>query len=139
VGLCPALRSLADNFAQEYAIPVNLDLEEIDAFFSKETARTLYRIFQEALTNIAKHADANRVNVQLRRSSNYVHLMIEDNGKGFDANEVGARDEKRKGLGLALMEERADLVGGTLDIRSRDGAEGTKILLTVPIEKRSVA
>jgi PAS domain S-box-containing protein len=139
VGLCPALRSLADNFAQEYAIPVNLDLEEIDAFFSKETARTLYRIFQEALTNIAKHADANRVNVQLRRSSNYVHFMIEDDGKGFDANEVGARDEKRKGLGLALMEERADLVGGTLDIRSRDGAEGTKILLTVPIEKRSVA
>ena len=138
-GLCPALRSLADNFGQEYAIPVNLDLDEIGTFFSKETARTLYRIFQEALTNISKHAEANRVNIQVRRSAKYVHFMIEDDGKGFDVNEVGARDERRKGLGLALMEERADLVGGTLDIRSGDGAEGTKILLTVPIEKRSVA
>jgi PAS domain S-box-containing protein len=139
VGLCPALRSLADNFAQEYAIPVDLDLDEIDAFFSKETARTLYRIFQEALTNIAKHAGANRVNIQVRSSPKYVHFMVEDDGKGFDTNEAGAPDERRKGLGLALMEERADLVGGTLEIRSRDGARGTRILLTVPIEKRSVA
>jgi signal transduction histidine kinase len=138
VGLCPALRSLADNFAQGYEIPVNLDLDEIDALFSKETARTLYRILQEALTNIAKHAEASHVNVQIRKSPTYVYFMVEDDGKGFNTNEVGARDEKRIGLGLALMEERADLVGGTLDIRSRDGAPGTKILLTVPVEKRSV-
>jgi PAS domain S-box-containing protein len=138
VGFCPALRSLAGNFAQEYQIPVTLDIEEIDALFSKETAKNLYRIFQEALTNIAKHADASHAKIQIRKSPEYVYFLIEDDGKGFDTNEARARDEKRKGLGLPLMEERADLVGGTLDIRSREGAEGTKILLTVPIEKRGV-
>ncbi len=122
VGLCPALRSLADNFMQEYEIPVTLDIDEIDALFSKETARNLYRIFQEALTNIAKHADASHVNVQISKGTEYVYFLIEDDGKGFDTNEARARDEKRRGLGLPLMEERADLVGGTLEITSREGS-----------------
>ena len=138
VGLCPALRSLADNFMHEYEIPVNLDVDEIDGLFAKETARSLYRIFQEALTNIAKHADASHVNVHISKAPEYVYFLIEDDGKGFDTNEARARDEKRKGLGLPLMDERADLIGGTLEIRSREGAEGTKILLTVPIEKGGV-
>jgi len=123
---------------QEYEIPVGFDIDEIDALFTKETERNLYRIFQEALTNVAKHADASHVNVQISKGTEYVHFLIEDDGKGFDTGEAKTRDEKRKGLGLPLMEERADLVGGTLDIRSREGAEGTKILLTVPIEKRGV-
>ena len=138
VGLCPALRSLADNFMQEYEIPVTLDIDEIDAFFSKETARNLYRIFQEALTNIAKHAEARHVNVQIRKGPEYVYFLIEDDGKGFNTSEARARDEKRKGLGLALMDERADLIGGTLEIRSREGAGGTKIQLTIPVEKGGV-
>jgi PAS domain S-box-containing protein len=136
VGLCPALRSLADNFMQEYEIAVNLDIDDIDALFTKETERNLYRIFQEALTNVAKHADASHVNIQINRGTEYVHFLIADDGRGFDAGEASARDEKRRGLGLSLMEERADLVGGTLEITSREGSEGTKILLTVPIEER---
>jgi signal transduction histidine kinase len=135
VGLSPALRSLADNFTQEYQIPVSLDIDEIDALFAKETARNLYRIFQEALTNIAKHANASHVNVQIRKGAGYVHFLIEDDGKGFNTNEARTREEKRKGLGLTLMGERADLVGGTVEIRSREGTGGTKIVLTVPIEK----
>jgi PAS domain S-box-containing protein len=135
VGLCPALRSLADNFAQEYEIPVSLDIDEIDALFARETARNLYRIFQEALTNIAKHAKASYVNVQIRKGAEYVHFLIEDDGKGFNMNETRTREVKRKGLGLTLMRERADLVGGTLEIRSREGTGGTEIALTVPIEK----
>ena len=138
VGLCAALRSLVNNFIQEYEISVSLDLDEIDAFFSKETARNLYRIFQEALTNIAKHADARHVNVHISKGPEYVYFLIEDDGKGFDTSEARARDEKRRGLGLPLMEERADLVGGTLEITSREGAGGTKILLTVPIEKGGI-
>ncbi len=136
VGLCPALRSLADNFMQEYEIHVTLDIDDIDAFFSKETARNLYRIFQEALTNIAKHADASQVNVQIRKGPEYVYFLIEDDGRGFDTNEARARDERRRGLGLPLMEERADSLGGTLEITSREGTEGTKIVLTIPIENR---
>jgi PAS domain S-box-containing protein len=138
VGLCPALRSLLVSFMQEYEIPVSLDLDEIDALFSKETARNLYRIFQEALTNTAKHADASHLKVHISKGPEYVYFLIEDDGKGFDTSEVRVRDEKRRGLGLPLMEERAGLVGGTLEITSRVGAGGTKILLTVPIEKRGI-
>jgi PAS domain S-box-containing protein len=136
VGLCPAIRSLTDNFKQEYDIPTSLELDEIDALFSKETARNLYRIVQEALTNIAKHASAGHVGVRISKSSEYVYFIIEDDGKGFDTGEARSRDEKHKGLGLPLMEERADLAGGTLEITSREGTGGTKILLTVPIEIR---
>jgi PAS domain S-box-containing protein len=138
VGLCPALRSLADNFTQEYEIPVSLEFDEIDASFSKETARNLYRIFQEALTNIAKHAEASQVRVHINKGPEYVYFLIEDDGKGFDTGEARARDEKRKGLGLPLMEERADSVGGTLEITRREGNGGTKILLTVPVEKGGI-
>lgn len=135
VGLCPALRSLAENFAQEYGIPVSLRLDEIDTLFTQETSKNLYRIFQEVLTNIAKHADAGHVTVQVRKDSEYVYFVIEDDGKGFDMSEARVREKKRRGLGLPLMEERADLMGGTLEIRSREEAGGTKILLTAPIEK----
>jgi PAS domain S-box-containing protein len=138
VGLCPALRSLAGNFSREYEIPVSLDLDEIDSFFSKETAKNLYRIFQEALTNIAKHSNASRVNARISKGPKYVYFLIEDDGKGFDIGKARTRDGKRRGLGLPLMEERADLVGGTLEIMSREGTGGTKILLTVPMEKGGV-
>jgi PAS domain S-box-containing protein len=138
VGLCPALRSLADNFVQEYEIPVSLDLDEIDAFFSKETARNLYRIFQEALTNIAKHAGASHVSLHISKGPEYIYFVIEDDGQGFDTSEARARDENRRGLGLPLMEERADLVGGTLEVTNREDTRGTKILLTVPIEREGI-
>ena len=136
VGLCPALRSLADNFMQEYEIPVSLHLDEIGEFFSKETARKLYRIIQEALTNIAKHAEAHHVSLRISKGPEYVNFLIEDGGKGFDPTEARSREEKHRGLGLPLMEERADSVGGTLEITSQEGDRGTKILLTVPIEMR---
>jgi len=135
MGLCSALRSLADNFMREYEIPVSLDIQEVDGLFGKESERNLYRIFQEALTNIAKHADARHVNVQISKGAQYVRFLIEDDGKGFDAAEVRARDKRRRGLGLVVMEERADLIGGTLEITSREVSGGTRILLTVPIEK----
>jgi PAS domain S-box-containing protein len=138
VGLCPALRSLVDNFMQEYEISTSLDIDEIDALFSKETARDLYRIVQEALTNIAKHAGASHVILHISKGPEYVYFVIEDDGKGFDTSEAKARAENRRGLGLPLMEERADLIGGTLEITNREDTGGTKILLTVPIEIGSI-
>jgi len=136
VGLCSALRSLVGNFVQEYEIPVRFDMDEIDALFSKETARNLYRIVQEALTNIAKHAGAGHVSVRIIKSTEYVYFIIEDDGKGFDTSEARSRDENHKGLGLPLMEERVDSIGGTLEFTSQEGNRGTRILLTVPIEIR---
>jgi len=119
-------------------MPVSVDIDGIDGLFSKETARNLYRIFQEALTNIAKHANANHVNVQIRRENENVYCLIEDDGQGFDVNEARGRDARCKGLGLTVMEERAFLIGGTLEISSCKGERGTKMLLTVPIDNGRV-
>jgi PAS domain S-box-containing protein len=138
LGLLPALRRLVESFMDEYKTPVALEIDEINGLFSKETARNLYRLFQEALTNIAKHANANRVNVQIRRENENVSFLIEDDGQGFDINEARGRDVRFKGLGLTVMEERANLIGGTLEISSHEGKRGTKILLMVPIDNRGV-
>ncbi len=89
----------------------------------------LYRVCQEALTNVASHAEADRVTVRLVSTLAEVRLSVEDDGRGFDASEIpGDRH------GLIGMEERIQILGGTLDVTSLLGA-GTKILASLPFEK----
>ena len=121
---------------EEYEIPIFLDIGDIDAVVSKETARNLYRICQEALTNILKHADASCVHIQIRKEGEQLSFFIEDDGKGFDPQAARARNAIQRGLGLTVMEERALLIGGTLDIASDTDGGGTKIRLTIPIDSR---
>ena len=81
--------------------PVSVNIDEIDGLFSKETARNLYRIFQEALTNIAKHANASHVNVQIRREDRDTFISSSKmTGKGLILNEARARDEKLQRIRL---------------------------------------
>jgi signal transduction histidine kinase len=87
-----------------------------------------YRIVQEALTNVAKHADARRLSVTLLRKAGSVVVIVEDDGTGFDPGATGA-----DGLGLTGMRERLALVGGTLKIEASAGA-GTTIAAEVPVE-----
>jgi PAS domain S-box-containing protein len=136
LGFCPALRCLTEGLMEEYEIPVSLDIGDIDAFVSKETARNLYRICQEALTNILKHADATRVQIKIKKEEERISFFIEDDGKGFDARAARARNVIERGLGLTVMEERAVLIGGTLEITSDVNGGGTKIQLTIPINSR---
>ena len=89
----------------------------------------LYRICQEALTNIARHAEAERVTVWLVATPEQVQLTVEDDGQGFHASEaVGDRH------GLVGMNERAKMLGGALELRTSPGA-GTRVRVTVPLEK----
>jgi len=88
----------------------------------------LYRICQEALTNVARHAEAERVTVRLIATTEQVQLIVEDDGRGFDASEAVDRH------GLVGMNERTRMLGGTLDLRTRPGA-GTRVQVTVPLEK----
>jgi signal transduction histidine kinase len=87
----------------------------------------LYRICQEALTNVARHAEADRVRVELIATPEWVQLLVEDDGRGFDASDVP--DDRH---GLLGMRERAEMLGGVLDVRSGPGA---RIEATVPLEK----
>ena len=89
----------------------------------------MYRLAQEALNNVAKHARADHVDVVLERSAEHVSLIIEDNGVGFDASNAETIGE---GLGLIGMRERAALVGADLQIESTPG-RGTTVIVRAPV------
>ncbi len=133
LGLTAALLWQLENIVQRNNIVPVVDIDHIDELFTQDAQILIYRIFQEALGNIAKHASATNVSICARLSKNRVHFAIEDNGKGFDPNQVQARRFKDKGLGLATMSERARMLGACLDIDTQPGA-GTRIHFTLPIQ-----
>lgn len=136
LGLSPALRHLTETLMEECEIPVFLDIGDFDALVPKESAGNVYRICQEALTNIMKHAEASQTQIRMRREDDCLILSIEDDGKGFDLQEVRARDGATRGLGLAVMEERAYLMGAKLLLSSVPEGGGTKVVLTIPVRGR---
>jgi two-component system, NarL family, sensor kinase len=89
----------------------------------------LYRVCQEALANVARHAEAGRAKVRLVSTPEQVQLIVEDDGRGFDTSGVSGDHH-----GLVGMNERARMLGGTLAVRSSPGA-GTRVEVTVPLEK----
>jgi signal transduction histidine kinase len=123
------LRAALTNYVQDWSQRVNISAELhtsglLDDRLPSEVETTLYRIAQEALNNVAKHARARTVEIILERRADHVLLIIEDDGVGFETTEApGAR----QGFGLLGMQERAALVGATLQIESTGG--GTTILL----------
>jgi two-component system, chemotaxis family, sensor kinase Cph1 len=124
-GLVPALQRLVDTFTEQTGIAVELEATLGDERLSAEVETTLYRIVQEALTNVVKHAQARTVSVVIRRRDGAVSAVIEDDGRGF-AGEGG------DGLGLIGMRERAELANGRLTVESRPGA-GTTLFLEVSL------
>jgi signal transduction histidine kinase len=125
LGLVPAIDRLAQSFG-ETGVHVDVEAPIGDARLPEAVETTLYRIAQEALTNIAKHAEATRLSITLTRKNGSIAVIIEDDGKGFDpSTEVD-------GLGLLGMRERLALVGGTLRIETAPGA-GTTIAAEVPV------
>jgi signal transduction histidine kinase len=126
-GLVPALERLGEAFAEGSGITVdvqaNLDSRRLPA----EIETALYRIVQEALTNVAKHAGATQVSVVVTRREGLVMAVVEDDGQGF-----GAGGGEGGGLGLVGMKERVGLLGGRLAIESTEGA-GTTIVAEVPL------
>jgi signal transduction histidine kinase len=139
LGLLAALRQLHMGFQDRFHIAVDLEALGLgDERLPSEVEIALYRIVQEALTNVARHAHAETVSVLLERRKASVRLIVEDDGEGFDVSRVlGARrgytssDGK---LGLYGMRERAALLGGTLTIESSPGM-GTTIFVQVPLEE----
>ena len=137
LGLSSALRFLLEEISK-YGRMENFSLEtaEIDDLFPHSTQINIYRIFQESLTNIVRHSQARRVSVAIRKYDDYVSFSIVDDGQGFDVQQALAREPSRRGLGLAAMEERVRIAGGTMDIQSQIGA-GTSISFTIPVRPGS--
>jgi len=130
LGLIPALHSFMKKFTKDTGIRVSLTafagLEELSG--AKHTA--LYRVAQEALSNVARHAHASRVAVNIRRLPRAVCMQIKDNGKSFDAERI-LRVGKSKRMGMLGMRERVEMVGGRFMVESAPG-QGTTIQALIP-------
>ena len=124
-GLVPALERLTSSFAEHTGIAVHLESRLPEARLPSEIETVLYRVVQEALTNVVKHAQAEHVSVILHAKPGRVAVVIEDDGRGFGAG--GEPD----GIGLLGMRERVGLVGGSLAVESSSGV-GTTIVVEVP-------
>jgi signal transduction histidine kinase len=126
-GLGTAVERLAETFRAQTGMRVDLETQLGDGRLPSEVETALYRIVQEALANVVKHAGAARVSILLTRRDTSVAAVIEDDGAGFDPATVG-----KDVLGLVGMRERVGLVGGDLRIESSEGA-GTTIVAEVPL------
>ena len=135
LGLSAAIWWLVETSTQRFHIENAMDPSELDALFSQEGQITVYRIFQECLTNVAKHARATHVSILIAKEDGQAVFQVEDNGEGFDEKEVLGRPPTKKGVGFSAMYERTRMLGGSLDIRSRPGA-GTSITFRIPLHER---
>jgi two-component system sensor histidine kinase UhpB len=133
LGLREALGDLVQRFREQLDIPVHYTVAGPKDRLSGGVELVLYRVAQEAMTNVAKHAHATQVWLTLTRDRDAVTITIDDDGTGFDPSIRGDRDGRGLGLGLFGMEERVSLVGGTLSI-TNNSPRGMRILATIPLD-----
>lgn len=138
LGLSAAVQRMIEDFSAQADVEVSVDMEDIDHLFRRETEVIVYRIFQEAFTNIRKHAGATHVKVLVTRRGGDVAVCIEDNGRGFHPQVIEGRRWPGKGLGLIAMDERVRMLGRTLH-RVSDSGRGTQILFTIPVDREGKA
>lgn len=131
LGLFPALRSLCQEFADRTGIAAELFFPDKPLKFSAEAELNLYRIAQEALSNIEKHSKASKVTVRAEQQEDCFAVSIRDDGRGFKPQAV-ARRRKSPGMGLLDMKERAGFLGGSCVWKSTAG-RGTELLIQVPL------
>jgi signal transduction histidine kinase len=128
MGLAMALRRLVESTTLRGSLQLNLDVPEDVGNLPSEVEQMVYRIAQEALENVLRHADAGTVSLSLRFTDGRLVLCVSDDGRGF----AGDRAASEERIGLRVMRERAALIGGTLSIETRPG-EGTGVELVVPL------
>jgi two-component system NarL family sensor kinase len=133
LGLTAALTQLLQQFSEASGIRVESRLEPIDDVVPSAQVTHIYRLLQESLNNIGKHAQASCVNVMIERDVHAVRIAINDDGRGFDvqlASQAG-------GLGLQSMTERVHMLGGQITLSS--GASGSSVVITIPIAEPHLA
>ncbi len=131
LGIVPTLRRYVDDFQTETSIEI--DFQASPSFHADDTVLqlALFRIAQEALNNIYRHAQAKKVEMALNQDNRCVSLMIKDDGVGFNPQDI--RMNKESGFGIINMKERAELLNGNLRIKS-DSGEGTFLLIRIPTD-----
>jgi signal transduction histidine kinase len=131
LGLVSALRQYIKTYSERVGLPVKFEAHAVVDSLPDETKITLFRIVQEALTNVAKHAGASRAWVALRNNGEEFRLLVADNGRGFDTQHALRRMDHQS-LGLSGIQERCHLLGGRLEIVSLLG-DGSRLRVTIPL------
>jgi signal transduction histidine kinase len=129
LGLIPAAEWLAQNFSERTGIPCRMHIRPPDIELAEPHASALYRILQESLTNVARHAKASRVDVTLERVDGALQLTVRDDGRGFRPAEARAQ----KTSGLLGLRERTVLLGGEASVTSEPG-RGTTVNVRLPLQ-----
>jgi signal transduction histidine kinase len=135
LGLGPALRWMADQQAERGGFAVHFGADFPDTRLAPEIETACFRIAQEALTNIARHAQAKRVAIELRHVGDALRMAVQDDGRGFDVAEARERAKAGGSAGMLGMQERAALIGGQLEIESAP-KQGTTVRVRFPWRAR---
>jgi signal transduction histidine kinase len=139
LGLAAAVRQYVETWATRSGVPAEFAARGLDGErFPWQVSTAVYRVVQEALTNVVRHARAARVSVFLERRPDQLLAVVEDNGAGFDPAAAPRTPRPNGGLGLPGMRERVALVAGTLQIESSPGA-GTTVFVRIPLPQPGVA
>ncbi|HLG33667.1 MAG TPA: PAS domain S-box protein [Bacteroidia bacterium] len=130
-GIADALQLHSSEFAKRTGIPCAMKVEGNEIIPDINISTQVFRIYQEALTNVARHSKATQVNSTLKSENGILKILIRDNGKGFNPEKISGK----KSLGLIMMRERAIGIGGTLEIASNPG-QGTSVIFSLPLAKQ---
>lgn len=134
LGLTAALHSMIEDFVTlQKTITWNVRVDDLDGLFALPIQTTIYRVVQEALTNIGKHAKPSHISVEITKAQDKVSFMVNDDGRGFEKHRIAT---EKKTLGLLSMEERVRILGGSFELWSQKG-RGTKVLFTIPLPEGS--
>ncbi len=131
LGLTPAMQIFAKNYSIRTGIKVDIKGEKFLDGIDSDIKIVLYRVFQEGLTNVAKHAKAKNIYISFTTELNGIKMFIIDDGIGMKKSRK--RKGKKEGLGLLSMEERLNIIGGSIDINF-NYKKGTKLVITTPYE-----
>jgi len=130
VGLTEALRDFCNNVSSSKRLTVKLQSYGMEKRLSSSTEINLFRIIQELVNNIIKHADATEAIIQINRQGNKLHVVIEDNGRGFNTSEA----EGKRSMGMNTVKSRVNYLNGTLTIDSKDGI-GTTVMINLVLDE----
>ncbi len=133
LGLVPTLKKFTEGFQEKSGLPVNLTITGQERRLQSHTEATIFRVVQELVKNARDHAHCTSIEVSLDIDEVWVRASVEDNGTGFDVDEVMQAVDQYKTIGLATLRERVEMLGGALDIDSGIG-RGTKVSLQIPAE-----
>ncbi|MBN9336677.1 MAG: sensor histidine kinase, partial [Chryseobacterium sp.] len=127
LGLTSSIKSMAEDSFDTTEIDYNIDLQNIDSFFDNEAQINIYRIIQECIHNIIKHADAKNIYIIIKKIDNQIKITITDDGIGFSS------DENKMGFGLKGIKERLQILGGTMNVDSNFN-KGSLFEFLIPLQ-----